>query len=421
MPIHGQFDQHARLAQEIPAGLGSLPPSQARRPCKVHRHAAGLVGQGEARPRQLTPHWERQESALGWPRQRRGFLQRCGETTLAVHAHGHGRHGKGSLPGPVEDYDVSQPLRRVGRCHQHLRAPGHAKLAGSRVHRQPFVRRVIRVFQSHPEAIGIANGFEPALAVNRLLLSGELCQQQQEDLAGLQAYGKSQLPLFRQCGCRYPEVAPAERKGNALNRHLVCLRPAGQLQPFQPRRTFSARTDIQGDRVESRELRAGTPGTEIRQRRRWQFPGESDLLELELRLGIQGLEFAGQCGDVGELYGRSTQFCPSRVPAAVSDQFRGRDHGLVIAAFRPGHADQASCNAGSGRSPRSAAFRLQKHGFTLRHGQISTPALRFTLLQPEGCAPGSWRQYQDAPAAGTGSRWSLKFPAGSAQSPHAHD
>jgi len=45
-------------------------------------------------------------------------------------------------------------------------------------------------------------------------------------------------------------------------------------------------------------------------------------------------------------------------------------------------------NAGSERSPRSAAFRLQKRGIRLRHRQISTLSSCFTPLQPEGCAPG---------------------------------
>jgi hypothetical protein len=44
------------------------------------------------------------------------------------------------------------------------------------------------------------------------------------------------------------------------------------------------------------------------------------------------------------------------------------------------------------------AFRLQKYRITLLRGQISTLASYFMLLQPEGCAPGLWRQFQDAPS-----------------------
>ena len=46
------------------ARLEILPPSQARRPVQVYRHAAGLVGQVEARPRQLTSQCDRQEPSL---------------------------------------------------------------------------------------------------------------------------------------------------------------------------------------------------------------------------------------------------------------------------------------------------------------------------------------------------------------------
>src|ERR1035437_4352913 len=57
------------------------------------------------------------------------------------------------------------------------------------------------------------------------------------------------------------------------------------------------------------------------------------------------------------------------------------------------------CNADSGQPLRSAAFRLQQYGITPWRRQISALSSYFTLLQPKGCAPGRWRQYQEMPTS----------------------
>src|ERR1035441_3456820 len=60
--------------------------------------------------------------------------------------------------------------------------------------------------------------------------------------------------------------------------------------------------------------------------------------------------------------------------------------------------------------PRSAAFRLQNHRITLCRRQISRLSSCFTPLPPKGCAPGTWRPYQDAPESSAVSnlRWTRR-------------